>query len=98
MALGNHHRSERETSGAWGSLAERHLSKPSPKIHEMAGRRKYTEIAEGLNSAGLRTAFGRRFTSQHVAYICRRDGLSRYRKRARRGSQERRKQTDTEKS
>ncbi len=68
------------------------------QIHEMAGRRKYTEIAEGLNSAGLRTAFGRRFTSQHVAYICRRDGLSRYRKRARRGSQERPKQTDTEKS
>jgi len=51
------------------------------RIHEMAGRRNYTEIAEELNSEGLRTAYGRRFTAQHVGYICRRDGLSQYRKR-----------------
>ncbi len=33
------------------------------------------EIATALNRAGLRSAFGRRFTSQHVGYICRRNGL-----------------------
>ena len=43
------------------------------KIHEMAGRYTYADIAEWLNAAGCRTAFGRRFTSQHVGYICRRD-------------------------
>jgi hypothetical protein len=41
----------------------------------MAPRRTYAEIATALNRAGLRSAFGRRFTSQHVGYICRRDGL-----------------------
>jgi hypothetical protein len=46
-------------------------------IHEMAQRRSYQEIAACLNRAGLRSAFGRRFTSQHVGYICRRDGLAR---------------------
>ena len=34
-------------------------------------------IAKALNRAGLRSAFGRRFSSQHVGYICRRDGLDR---------------------
>ena len=43
------------------------------KIHEMAGRYTYADIAEWLNAAGCRTAFGRRFNSQHVGYICRRD-------------------------
>jgi hypothetical protein len=43
------------------------------QIHEMAGRYTYAEIADRLNAAGCRTAFGRRFTSQHVGYICRRD-------------------------
>src|SRR3989441_5500396 len=47
------------------------------QIHNMAAGRNYTEIADSLNSSGLRTAFGRRFTGQHVGYICRRDGLSR---------------------
>lgn len=51
--------------------------KPPPnavaQIHEMAGRYSYADIAERLNEAGCRTAFGRRFTSQHVGYICRRD-------------------------
>ena len=43
----------------------------------MAPRRSYKEIAACLNRAGLRSAFGRRFNSQHVGYICRRDGLAR---------------------
>jgi hypothetical protein len=46
------------------------------RIHEMAPRRTYAQIAASLNRAGLRSAFGRRFTSQHVGYICRRDGLA----------------------
>jgi hypothetical protein len=46
------------------------------RIHEMAQRRTYAEIAAALNRAGLRSAFGRRFTSQHVGYVCRRDGLA----------------------
>ena len=45
------------------------------RIHKMAPRRTYAEIATTLNRAGLRSAFGRRFTSQHVGYICRKDGL-----------------------
>jgi DNA invertase Pin-like site-specific DNA recombinase len=45
------------------------------RIHKMVPRRTYAEIAAALNRAGLRSAFGRRFTSQHVGYICRRDGL-----------------------
>ena len=45
------------------------------RIHKMAPRRTYAQIATALNRAGLRSAFGRRFTSQHVGYICRRDGL-----------------------
>jgi DNA invertase Pin-like site-specific DNA recombinase len=47
------------------------------RIHKMARRHSYEEIAADLNRAGLRSAFGRRFTSQHVGYICRRDGLAR---------------------
>jgi hypothetical protein len=43
------------------------------QIHEMAGQYTYADIADRLNVAGCRTAFGRRFTSQHVGYICRRD-------------------------
>jgi hypothetical protein len=45
------------------------------RIHKMAPRRTYAEIATALNRAGLRSAFGRRFTSQNVGYICRRDGV-----------------------
>lgn len=45
------------------------------RIHKLAPRRAYAEIAAALNRAGLRSAFGRRFTSDHVGYICRRDGL-----------------------
>jgi hypothetical protein len=46
------------------------------RIHEMAAHRTYQEIAASLNRASLRSAFGRLFTSQHVGYICRRDGLA----------------------
>jgi hypothetical protein len=46
------------------------------RIHEMAPFRTYSEIATSLNRAGLRSAFGRRFTTQHVGYICRRDRLA----------------------
>jgi DNA invertase Pin-like site-specific DNA recombinase len=46
------------------------------QIHEMARQNSYDEIAAHLNRTGLRTAFGRCYTSQHVGYICRRDGLA----------------------
>ena len=52
------------------------------RIHEMAPRRCYAEIATSLNRAGLRSAFGRHFTTQHVGYICRRDGLTRRKPRS----------------
>jgi hypothetical protein len=46
------------------------------KIHEMAGKYSYQGIADHLNDAGYKTAFGRPYTHQHVGYICRRDGLA----------------------
>jgi len=48
------------------------------RIHEMVGSHSYADIAQHLNSAGYRTAFGRYFNTQHVGYICRRDGLMRH--------------------
>ena len=51
------------------------------KIHEMAGQYSYDDIADRLNEAGYRTAFGRLFTHQHVGYICRRDGVAPERER-----------------
>jgi DNA invertase Pin-like site-specific DNA recombinase len=48
------------------------------RIHELAATdATYAQIAEDLNAAGWHTAFGRPFRSQHVGYICRRDGLGR---------------------
>lgn len=47
------------------------------QIHELASTSTYAEIAAQLNAKGWRTAHGRVFTSQHVGYICRRDGLAR---------------------
>jgi hypothetical protein len=47
------------------------------RIHELAADLSYAQIAEELNAAGWRTAFGRPFTSQHVGYLCRRDGCGR---------------------
>jgi DNA invertase Pin-like site-specific DNA recombinase len=69
-----------------GTMTRSRIKRPAPgegslktppnavaQIHEMAGRYTYADIAQRLNAAGWRTAFGRRFTSQHVGYICRRD-------------------------
>src|SRR6266478_1239812 len=47
------------------------------RIHELAADLSYAQIAEELNATGWRTAFGRPFTSQHVGYLCRRDGCGR---------------------
>jgi DNA invertase Pin-like site-specific DNA recombinase len=47
------------------------------RIHALATTSTYAEIAAELNAEGWRTAFGRSFTSQHVGYICRRDGVAR---------------------
>jgi DNA invertase Pin-like site-specific DNA recombinase len=46
-------------------------------IREFAPQAMYAEIAERVNAAGWRTAFGRPFTPHHVGYICRREGLGR---------------------
>jgi hypothetical protein len=46
------------------------------KIHEMAEKCSHQDIANYLNDAGYRTAFGRPFTHQTVGYICRRYGLT----------------------
>jgi len=51
------------------------------KIHEMAGKFSYRDIADHLNVMGYRSAFGRPYTHQHVGYICRRDGLAADRER-----------------
>jgi hypothetical protein len=61
------------------------LKTPAPavtRIHELAAHASYADIADALNAAGWHTAFGRPFTSQHVGYICRRDGCGRTRARA----------------
>lgn len=61
----------------WTAPGECSLKTPEEavsRIHKMASRRTYAEIAAALNRAGLQSAFGRCFTSQHVGYICRRDG------------------------
>ena len=72
-----------------GTVTDHIVNRPAPgegslktpeeavlQIHEMARQSSYDEIAAHLNRAGLRTAFGRCYTSQHVGYICRRDGLA----------------------
>jgi hypothetical protein len=72
-----------------GTVTEQIVKRPAPgegslktpeeavlRIHEMTGGSSYEEIAAHLNRTGLRTAFGRCYTSQHVGYICRRDGLA----------------------
>jgi hypothetical protein len=41
------------------------------QIHQLANRQTYAHIADRLNAAGWRTAFGRLFTSKHVGYRCR---------------------------
>jgi hypothetical protein len=52
------------------------------RIHELAAHLSYGQIAEELNAAGWRTAFGRPWTPQHAGYICRRDGCGRKGSRA----------------
>ena len=47
------------------------------RIHALAPQHSFAEIAEQLNAEGWRTAFGRRFSYHHVAYLCHRDGLGR---------------------
>jgi hypothetical protein len=47
------------------------------RIHELVHTHTYPEIATQLNAEGFRTAFGHLFTSLHVGYICRRDGVAR---------------------
>lgn len=46
-------------------------------IGDLAPTHGYADIAERVNAAGYQTAFGRRFTSQHVGYLCRRHGWAR---------------------
>jgi hypothetical protein len=65
----------KRTAPGEGSLKTR--EEAVSRIHEMAPKRNYAEIAASLNRAGLQSAFGRHFTTQHVGYICRRDGLPR---------------------
>jgi hypothetical protein len=50
-------------------------------IHQLAARHTYAEIADQLNAAGWRSAFGRPFTAQHVGYVCRRDGVGKGQRR-----------------
>ena len=52
------------------------------RIHDLAGKYSYAQIAEQVNRAGFRTAFGRRFTHQTICYICRRDGVAPGKRRA----------------
>jgi len=89
---GTSHPGQIEVQIQWrsGTVISLNVKRPAPgesslktseeavsRIQEMAPRRSYKEIAACLNRAGLRSAFGRRFNSQHVGYICRRDGLAR---------------------
>ena len=77
-----------------GTVTEHIVRRPAPgesslktpaeaveQIHAMARRNSYAEIATHLNRAGLRSAFGRSFTTQHVGYICRRDGVAKHKPR-----------------
>ena len=66
--------SQRE-AGCTGRRSLKTSQEAVSRIHEMAPRSGYKEIAARLNRVGLRSAFGRRFTNQRVGYICRRDGL-----------------------
>jgi DNA invertase Pin-like site-specific DNA recombinase len=52
------------------------------RINALAAQYGYAQIADELNAAGWRTAFGRPWTPQHVGYICRRDGCGRRGSRA----------------
>ena len=73
-----------------GTIATFNVARPAPGdgslktpaeavalIRDLAATHTYEEIADRVNAAGWRTAFGRCFTRAHVGYICRRDGLGR---------------------
>ena len=77
-----------------GTVTEHIVRRPAPgesslktpeeaveQIHALVRRSSYEEIATHLNRVGLRSAFGRRFTTQHVGYICRRDGVAKHKPR-----------------
>jgi hypothetical protein len=49
-------------------------------IRKLAPTHSYATIAARLNAAGYTTAFGRRFTTMHVGYLCRRNGWERGKK------------------
>jgi DNA invertase Pin-like site-specific DNA recombinase len=60
-----------------GADALKTPAKAVDQIHQLVTSQTYAQIADRLNAAGWRTAFGRLFTSEHVGYICRRDGMPR---------------------
>ena len=64
---------KRPVQGEW-SL--RTSAEAVARIHSLAGKSSYAEIADQLNREGFSTAFGRPFTHQTICYICRRDGLA----------------------
>jgi hypothetical protein len=59
-----------------GEWALRTPTEAVSKIHSLAGKHSYAEIAEQLNREGMRTAFGRAFNAAAVRNICRRDGIT----------------------
>jgi len=60
-----------------GADALKTPAKAVDQIHQLANSQTYAQIADRLNTAGWRTAFGRLFTSVHVGYIWRRDAMAR---------------------
>jgi hypothetical protein len=67
------HTVKRPIQGEWSLKTS---AEAVARIHSLAGKSSYTEIAEQLNREGFRTAFGRPFTNQTICYICRRDGVA----------------------
>jgi hypothetical protein len=67
------HTVKRPVQGEWSLKTS---AEAVARIHSLAGKSSYTEIAEQLNRDGFRTAFGRPFTHQTICYICRRDGVA----------------------
>jgi hypothetical protein len=67
------HAVKRLVQGGWSLKTS---AEAVARIHSLAGRSSYTEIAEQLNREGFQTVFGRPFTHQTICYICRRDGVA----------------------
>lgn len=55
-------------------------------LRELAPTHTYAEMAQRVNAAGWRTAFGHPFTDRHVGYLCRRHGWERGTRHAARSS------------